>query len=339
MVLAILPILTSTLTRLLSLTSPPILLPFPTRFPTPVPMQDGGGSRDNYSVLDSRVPLCEILRCSGVPWCARAVSRQVRHELEANRTHLRVKWTQNGASSADPQRLRAMLDRLPQLKSLDATRCPPSHLSAVAVPQVTHLVLGNNRNIYHLEPLRSCVSLRSLDVGDCKRLHDIDALAEYTSLCILDCGGCPLDDLSALRSCRSLTEVYLDECDSEVYLEPFDVSPLGSCTTLKHLDLSQAFSIEDISALSALRGLETLRLRWCQSIGSLDPLAYCTSLRTMDCFGSSIGDQKGMSSCLKLTDLDVGSTDVVDLTPLASCPSLTKLAMGNCSSAILSYLY
>ena len=118
-----------------------------------MPTQGCGIGRGSITLDDNQLPLSEVLRSAGVPWSARAVSRRFCTELEAGRKSLHIRWTHDGlepsggnlsgASSAEPHRLHAMLSRLPQLMSLDACGCPPSHLVSLALPQLTELVLNS----------------------------------------------------------------------------------------------------------------------------------------------------------------------------------------------------
>ena len=77
---------------------------------------DGNVARPTFD--DGRLPLSEVLRCVGVPWSARAVSRRFCAELEAGRRALRIRWRTDAdpayypcggwarADGADPHRLR-----------------------------------------------------------------------------------------------------------------------------------------------------------------------------------------------------------------------------------------
>ena len=110
---------------------------------------------------DTRLPLCEVLRYACMPWTTRAVSRRFCTELEAGREALRINWL--GVGDTDPHHLRAMLSRLPQLKSLDGRKCPPhlvASLASLALPQLTSLMMFEC-NVTHLAPFTACTGLRN----------------------------------------------------------------------------------------------------------------------------------------------------------------------------------
>ena len=86
--------------------------------------EEGDGIGVPLALEDERLPLGEVLRCAGVPW---SVSRRFCTELEASREALHINW--KDARSICPQRLIALLSRLPRLLSLDGS--PPLRFTGV----------------------------------------------------------------------------------------------------------------------------------------------------------------------------------------------------------------
>ena len=259
--------------------------------------ESGGAVASDTLLDDARLPLSEVLRCAGVPWSARAVSRRFCSELEAGREALRVRWMTDddsqfdsdwrgpsdghcsGAADADPRRLRAMLSRLPWLETLDGSGCLPRHVASLARPQLTALKMSQCRYVSDLCPLAACTALRRLDVMGCAALADLSPL-RACGLTALDISGCP---------------------------RLVDITPLPALSALETLNMS-LLNIENVGVLASVTKLRTLYMKGCLSLVDLAPL----------------------TSCKALTTLDVSDTGVFDLSPLTFCPTLATLIMSRC---------
>ena len=60
-------------------------------------------------------------------------------------------------------------------------------------------------------------------------------------------------------------------------------------------------------------------------IQSLDPLAACTLLQTLDCSGTKVAALGPLAACTSLQTLDCSGTVVAELGPLATCTSLLNI--------------
>eukprot|EP00474_Spongospora_subterranea_P010332 CRZ10790.1 hypothetical protein [Spongospora subterranea] len=126
--------------------------------------------------------------------------------------------------------------------------------------------------------------------------------------------------------------------------------------TLQYLNLSNT-QIDDLSPLPMFQALHHLKLFGCCNIVDLSPLAYCTSLKSLDVTAvraialpslsllrslqhldisySRISDIWPLLSVSdSLISLNISSTSITDLRPLSSCRRLELLALCVCAETI-----
>jgi len=126
-----------------------------------------------------------------------------------------------------------------------------------------------------LSGLKGCDSLRTLDVGGCKRLSDLSWLdrANYETLTILDVSGTKLtmDDLGWLGSAKSLEEltldgIALDNLDFCRRLPELRLLSCVGCGITNLAGLSRCEKLETVllahNELESLEGLPTLDDEW-----------------------------------------------------------------------------
>lgn len=172
----------------------------------------------------------------------------------------------------------APLSRLPSLK----------HLRLVEAP------------LRSLSDLIGCSQLVSLKLIDCKKLKDIEAIAEMKELEELILYGSPqiehIDSLSKLPKLRKLS---LYRC---VRLESLE--PLASLDGLEELNLSECWKLTHVDGLAGLENLRVLNLDGCRELQHLDGLANTQNLEELH-----------ITRCRNLTDT----------TGLAELPKLRSL--------------
>lgn len=176
-----------------------------------------------------------------------------------------------------------------------------------------------------LEGIRGLKSLRTLDIGGCYSLKNVDALASpsaelgnLTELVMWGCNGLedlsglvPLtslrklnmsgagpvsgslvSDLSFLRALSHLEELTVSDCPGTT-----DLSVLGNLPNLKHLDLNHLQGT-DVDALAPLSGLTRLGLASSSALTHVDGLAGLHNLTHLD-----LNECSGLKSVNGLVDL------------------------------------
>lgn len=104
------------------------------------------------------------------------------------------------------------------------------------------------------------------------------------------------------------------------------------------LDLSM-HRIKDVTPLSALASLQELRLCYCSSVCSVDPLGGLTRLTCLDVCCTAVASLEPLSSLSLLEELDLSvCRQVTSLEPLASLSQLKRLSLKMSLSSCLSAL-
>ena len=173
-----------------------------------------------------------------------------------------------------------------------------------------------------LSALGSMTSLESLTLRNCTVTSGaLEAIASLPNLKELTISGCALTDITPLGGCTGLTN--LDLSDNVIS----DISALSSLTELVRVDLG-GNAVSAISALAAASGLEWLDLSGNQ-VSSLTPLRGKTALQELRASGNLIADLSPLAECPALTVVDVSDNAVTDLTPLAGLTELVELSADN----------
>ena len=269
-------------------------------------------------------------------WSARRTCRALLDYQNAGRTSLKLRWGKDDPASSE--RLAGLLVQLPRLAALqcvDTTRrvCDISPIAAVG-HHLQSLELYNFSELEDISPIGTCSQLSSLKISGT----------------MSDIAHPRIVDLCPLSSCKLLTQVDLSECH---YLLS-DLGPLAECVHIKSLHLSYLTSVSDLSPLSSLVDLTTLRmgslrlqhidaLAACSRLTNLTlatfdrnppltPLASCQQLRSLCICSSCIGaDLLPLMQCALLTELSlVGCDRLSDVTSLQNLPELRVLRLSHC---------
>ena len=164
-----------------------------------------------------------------------------------------------------------------------------------------------------LASVAACAGLRQLDLR-------LDAFANIN------------DNMSSLTSLKQLASLKLYGCSNMENLQP-----IALMSSLRHLELEEAYSITDISPLGSLEALERLILPGGSFLGSEACLSSCTLLRHLalhDCQGDDDDltfNLSVLSACIHLEHLDLSQCPVAgSLEPLLTCTRLQKLLLMAC---------
>ena len=134
------------------------------------------------------------------------------------------------------------------------------------------------------------------------------------------------DDLAPLAGLTNLSAISLKDRPRLRSL-----AGIGELVLLTHLGIFGASRLSDVSELQGRDVLERLDLQACRGLDTLDDLAGCTGLRTLNVAeGGDLGSVAPLAGLVELEELYAyGSTRFVDgdLSPLARLPRLTELRM------------
>ena len=114
-----------------------------------------------------------------------------------------------------------------------------------------------------------------------------------------------------------------------------DISPLSSLTSLQTLKLNNTSVSGDISSLRSLTSLQTLTLYNTSVSGDISPLRSLTGLQKLQLDNTSVsGDISSLRSLTSLHTLQLNDTSVSgDISPLSSLTGLRTLTLHNTSTS------
>lgn len=161
------------------------------------------------------------------------------------------------------------------------------------------------------------VLLKRLDLSGCKNVSDISPLKD-APIVELNLSGTDVDNLSVIKSLKSLTKLDLSNCKLLT-----DLTPLQGITNVTWLSLSGS------------------------DVDSLDPIARM-SLQHLDISNTSLRDLKPVTAMKSLRWLNIDNSRVTDLEPLEGHPidhftaANTKIrkidALNNATTALTEYV-
>ena len=213
--------------------------------------------------------------------------------------------------------------------------CP--HLLNLTVEQIN---TGTNFNLGGLIHCKKLTSL-SFIVNNNPILSGKEAISTLINLESFYCSF-PIEDANFLSPCVNLTNLELSGADYSLELSFLkDMTKLVSlkisnflleneyylenCINLKHLNVEVE---RNISFLSKLTSLESLKLEGCSSITSLKPISRCTKLIQLTLTDSSrLRTLTGIEGCKKLEMLKLLRSGVRDISKMEYCPSLRKIEL------------
>ena len=149
---------------------------------------------------------------------------------------------------------------------------------------------------------------------------------EMVTLTSLEAPYANISDLTGLEFATRLTSLHFGYDPEGSYFNRnsiSDLSPLSGLTSLKTLRLSSN-SISDVSDLSGLTSLKTLRLS-SNSISDVSDLSGLTSLKTLYLSYNSISDVSDLSGLTSLERLYLSSNSISDASDLSGLTSLEWL--------------
>ena len=266
----------------------------------------------------------------------------------------------------------APLAELPSLRHLSAQklmgRTPFTGLEAVTSLETLSVYVGNHNTEGKLESLAVVAGskgLRKLTVGADRHLsEDLSPIAALTELEELRIGFTPknLDALSALKKLRLLH--FSGHSRRPRFL---DLAPLSQLQQLKHLFFNWLY-VTDVSALGALKSLETLTLKVSSkyrddgptdysALGELtdlieleiwgmaasrscnyDWLQHLTQLKWLSIPHSGFSDLSLLKGLTNLERVSLHGAQVADLSAVRDLPGLKMLVYGDCPVSDISPL-
>ena len=228
------------------------------------------------------------------------------------------------------------------LQCLDAESTPILNFNGLRGCMSLHTLSNSWGSGSNIEALSSCINLRDVDLS-----HHVvftTGPVPVVGLSGLDFGGC--GRLLRLNLSRNrLTDISDSAFHNCVALRTLDLSnnPLtgskqffAALTALETLDLCRTGMI-DLSPLADCTHLQTLLLRSCRHLVSLQGLGVCP-LQTLDLSADLYGQTQlssldGLASCTSLESLHLhGCQHLVDIAAIASCSSLRMLCIDGCSA-------
>ena len=142
---------------------------------------------------------------------------------------------------------------------------------------------------------------------------------DYDSLFELNLTGKKVSDITLLKQCKNLKQLYLNNTDIS------DISPLSQLTNMKVLYLSNT-KISNIPTLDNMTNLTELWLGNNQ-ISDISSLSHLTNLTTLSLYNNQIGDISHLAGLTNLTKLDLRINQISDISPLSELASLKQLQL------------
>ena len=218
---------------------------------------------------------------------------------------------------------------------VDVEDCSIERLWAFPAGAKLERLYAGHTDIGDLGPLSAAAALRQLDLDDCERLENIDAIAALPNLVRLSMANCiRLTDYASVAKCRGVTTLNLArsawlrdlECVSqltdldELRLDETpveDLTPLFALQNLRTLALAECPNIVDIRPLVKLARLESLALNECKGIEDFRPLGRLKRLMTLWLEGTLVTDLSFTIHLENLRLLDITYCDeLTDISPL-----------------------
>lgn len=177
------------------------------------------------------------------------------------------------------------------------------HLGSLAeLPELIELSLRNNRDSAHPE-----------EPGDFERISDVSAIAQLSSLEVLDLRNNHVETVEPIAALEALRS--LDLRGNRLTEDALDA--LASLRRLEHLNLREN-DLRDVAALGRLEQLRYLNLHSNSRIVSILPLASLSRLTALILRGVPIGEDAGvLRELVHLEQLNVRDTGLRDLRILA----------------------
>ena len=108
-------------------------------------------------------------------------------------------------------------------------------------------------NDYNSVNLKYMTEVVYLDAGHCYALTDLSFVAYMPNLKVAIFSDCGVSDLTPFASCQKLEYIEIVNCNRLK-----EITPLGECKSLKGVNMSWVFSVEELDPLYGLENLERL---------------------------------------------------------------------------------
>ena len=108
-------------------------------------------------------------------------------------------------------------------------------------------------NDYNSKNLRYMTEVVYLDAGHCYALTDLSFVSYMPNLKVAIFSDCGVSDLTPFASCQKLEYIEIVNCNRLT-----ELTPLGQCVSLKGVNMSWVFSVEELDPLYGLENLERL---------------------------------------------------------------------------------
>ena len=108
-------------------------------------------------------------------------------------------------------------------------------------------------NDYNSVNLKYMTEVVYLDAGHCYALTDLSFVAYMPNLKVAIFSDCGVSDLTPFASCQKLEYIEIVNCNRLK-----EITPLGECVSLKGVNMSWVFSVEELDPLYGLENLERL---------------------------------------------------------------------------------
>lgn len=225
------------------------------------------------------------------------------------------------------------LSNLKKLTHLELEHCPINDLSPLASCQALSNIFLDHTEIMSLNDLRGLPALSRIY---CDHTMVNQAIAQQflrqrpTVLVIFDSGR-------LLTWWETMPPVWQD-----VYMNAMEfdgMAPgretLQKMANIEHIDVSGTFSIQSLRPLEVMTSLKTLDCSG-TSVSSLLPLKDLLDLEKLDCSHTKINDLEPLSNLKRLTELNVSNTQVQTFSGLETVSNLKNLSA---DSLNLQYLF
>jgi hypothetical protein len=167
-------------------------------------------------------------------------------------------------------------------------------------------------------------SITSLDLsGD--GIADLTGLEYCVNLVALSINNNALTSIEPISGLTSLQDLTLDTtANGRNPLTNSSLTALSGLTNLLTLTMADVL-ISDLSSLANLVQLTDLDLRWSENISDLSPLSSLINLRTLRVERTAVSDITPLQDMTRLQYLNIDSTSVSDLSPLAGFQELATI--------------
>ncbi|SFC91656.1 leucine-rich repeat domain-containing protein [Ruminococcus albus] len=157
--------------------------------------------------------------------------------------------------------------------------------------------------------------------------HHIDeekaqTLSRFKNLEKLSTTTCDISSIDFLTNMPKLNVLTLDVRNIK------DLSPIGSCTELQHLELIGE-EYDDLKFLESLNSLKWLTISG-NGFKDIEPIRHKNTIEILRIYSNTLEDISALSGMKNIYGLTIHSNELSDCTPLSSCTGLKYLSLSGC---------